>query len=399
MAPTRQPQLSGPTDGLTTPQLAAVFRHEVPALCQEILDEVCRSIPDYAALIHGPYREPVQRAVESNVVTFVDHLVAPTKPSPRRDELCRTLGKLQVPFDTGLSRLEAAFRIGVRVAWRRMIRVFRRYQVPSLTQSALVDLLFGYVDEMTDLARDGYVRAMADDTSAVDRHRRRLARALLAGQVAPRALAQLAGRASWPVPAELTVVVLGVGSRPDAAALPGDALLDASDQPAVVVPGEVGRSLERSLLAAAGGVRIAIGPTVAPDDAAASLRWAVEALRLADAGTITAAAVVRSDDHILRLWLGSDPVIAERLRRRQLAPFDSLTPTQRRRMLATLQAWLTHRGDVALIAADLDLHPQTVRYRMRVLRQLVGASLDDPEWRLTTELTLRTEGPGLRVVG
>lgn len=389
MTETRLPQSTAPGEALSTHHLAAIFRREVPALCQEILEEVCRTIPDYGPLIHGPFRDPVQRAVESNVLTFVDHMVSPAKPSPGRDELCRTLGKLQVPFDTGLSRLESAFRIGVRVSWRRMLRVFRRHQVPSTTQSALVDLLFGYVDEMTDLARDGYLRAIAADSTAIDRRRRRLARALLSGPVAPRALAQLSERADWEVPAELTVVVADSGARPDTTLLAPGVLLDVSDLPTLVVPGGVTRDLVRNLRTTVGGARIAIGPTVGPEDAPASLRWASEALRLAATGSIPDTAVVRSGDHILQLWLSSEPVISEQLRRRHLAPFDQLTSTQRRRMLDTLGAWLTHRGDVARIAADLDLHPQTVRYRMRVLRDLVGPALDDPEWRLGTELTLR----------
>ncbi|KAA1423179.1 helix-turn-helix domain-containing protein [Nocardioides antri] len=381
-----------PEDAVTplpTTQLAALFRREIPSLCQEIIDEVCRSIPDYAPLIGGPYREPVQRAVESNVLTFVDHMVSPRKPSPLRDELCRSLGRLQLPFDTGLSRLEAAFRIGVRVAWRRMVRVFRRHRVPSTTQSALADLLFGYVEEMTALARDGYVRALTGDGAGIGRRRRHLARTLLGGHATPRAIAQLAEQASWRLPHELTVVV-STDVPPEAALLDADVLLDpAAAHLALVVPGEITELREQMLRSALGAQRLAVGPTVAPYDAPSSLRWASEALRLATSGAIEGGPLVRSDDHLLRLWVASEPTLGERLRRRQLAPFDALTVTQRRRMLETLDAWLTHRGEVPRIAADLDVHPQTVRYRMRVLRDLVGPALDDPEWRLCTELTLR----------
>lgn len=382
---------------MRTPQLAALFRKEIPSLCEEIVEEVCRSIPDYASLIGGPYRVPVQRAVENNVLTFVDHLVSPRKPAPLRDELCRSLGRLQLPFDTGLSRLEAAFRIGVRVAWRRMVQVFRRYRVPPTMQSALADLLFGYVEEMTALARDGYLHALTTDTAGVDRRRRHLARTLLGGQYTPRALAQLAEQASWCLPDELTVVVAAADVGSPSAGLDSDVLLDpTTEHLALVIPGEVTGHREQMLVTALGDARVAVGPTVGPDDAPASLRWASEALRLAGTSAAADAMLVRSDDHLLRLWLSSEPLIGERLRRRQLAPFDALTPTQRRRMLDTLEAWLTHRGDVPRMAAYLDVHPQTVRYRLRVLRELVGPELEDPEWRLCTELMLRAGGPPVR---
>ena len=41
------------------------------------------------------------------------------------------------------------------------------------------------------------------------------------------------------------------------------------------------------------------------------------------------------------------------------------------------------------MARALDLHPQTVRYRLARLRDLLGEQLDDPDVRLELELALR----------
>jgi DNA-binding PucR family transcriptional regulator len=41
------------------------------------------------------------------------------------------------------------------------------------------------------------------------------------------------------------------------------------------------------------------------------------------------------------------------------------------------------------MAADLHVHPQTVRYRLARLRELLGAALDDPEARFELEVVLR----------
>ena len=41
------------------------------------------------------------------------------------------------------------------------------------------------------------------------------------------------------------------------------------------------------------------------------------------------------------------------------------------------------------MAAALDVHPQTVRYRIRQLRDLFGDRLEDPEGRFELALALR----------
>jgi DNA-binding PucR family transcriptional regulator len=41
------------------------------------------------------------------------------------------------------------------------------------------------------------------------------------------------------------------------------------------------------------------------------------------------------------------------------------------------------------VAAELAIHPQTVRYRMARIRDLIGDLLDDPEQRFALEMALR----------
>jgi DNA-binding PucR family transcriptional regulator len=81
------------------------------------------------------------------------------------------------------------------------------------------------------------------------------------------------------------------------------------------------------------------------------------------------------------------------LRRDALAPLADETPASRARLEATLLAWLRHQGAQAAVAAELDVHPQTVRYRMARLRQLFGTDIEDPDKRFALELALRTPGP------
>jgi DNA-binding PucR family transcriptional regulator len=63
-------------------------------------------------------------------------------------------------------------------------------------------------------------------------------------------------------------------------------------------------------------------------------------------------------------------------------------------MLAeTLRAYLDSFGDIGAAARSLQVHPNTVRYRVRRIEKLLSTSLSDPEVRLVFSLGLRvTEG-------
>jgi len=73
----------------------------------------------------------------------------------------------------------------------------------------------------------------------------------------------------------------------------------------------------------------------------------------------------------------------------RLAPLADLADGPRARLTETLAAWLDRPGQVQAVAAALDVHPQTVRYRVRQLRDLFGERLEDPEARFELALALR----------
>ncbi|HEX3262947.1 MAG TPA: helix-turn-helix domain-containing protein, partial [Solirubrobacterales bacterium] len=66
-----------------------------------------------------------------------------------------------------------------------------------------------------------------------------------------------------------------------------------------------------------------------------------------------------------------------------------LTPAARARMEETALAFVQHGGNAAAMARALHLHPQTVRYRLTRLRELLGDQLDEPDARFELELALR----------
>ena len=63
-------------------------------------------------------------------------------------------------------------------------------------------------------------------------------------------------------------------------------------------------------------------------------------------------------------------------------------------LVQTLRAYLDSFGDIAATAAQLHVHPNTVRYRARRIETLLSTSLADPDVRLLLSLGLRATERG-----
>ena len=70
---------------------------------------------------------------------------------------------------------------------------------------------------------------------------------------------------------------------------------------------------------------------------------------------------------------------------RALAP---LEPADREEALRTLDAYFTHPGNVSQAARQVHVHPNTFRYRLAKVADLLGVDLDDRDERLLLELEL-----------
>ena len=62
---------------------------------------------------------------------------------------------------------------------------------------------------------------------------------------------------------------------------------------------------------------------------------------------------------------------------------------ERERLIQTLGAWLDHQRHTPRVADELHVHPQTVRYRLGRLRELLGEMLDTAEGRFELQMSLR----------
>ncbi|WNI21180.1 helix-turn-helix domain-containing protein [Streptomyces sp. ITFR-16] len=385
------PSDAGDPLGPLPQEFAAIMRPELPSLIKEIGVEVTRAYPEYARLLDGPNGQALRVGVEQSLSSFVDLVAEPSTSTSLRDDMCRRFGRFEAYEGRSMEALQGAYRLGARVALRRAKKVGQSYSFSPALMLSFADALFAYVDELEALSREGFLEVQSQSGEQSEATRRRLLHLILAGRPVPRtAIAELCEQTGWPLPEQVTLVAARAPAGLDRVDADRDMLVDlSSPQPHLLIPGPLDEGRRQMLERALIGTRAAIGPTVPTAQASDSIRWARRVLELIDSGIIDDAPLVLCENHLVTLWLLSDPALLDQLAQRELAPIAGISATRRDRLIETLRIWLDTRGTAAHMGALLDVHPQTVRYRMRNLETIFGEQLIDPESRFSTEAVLR----------
>ena len=123
-------------------ELAALFRPRLVDVADDVLREIRRTVPDYAQPLDGPFGRALRGGVQTAILQFVDRIAAAgAMPDERRKVFVR-LGVHEFEHGRSLDVLQAAYRIGARVTWRRMAETGTRAGVPSATLCLLAEALF-----------------------------------------------------------------------------------------------------------------------------------------------------------------------------------------------------------------------------------------------------------------
>jgi hypothetical protein len=376
------------------PEVAAVLRPELPALADEIVAELSHGVPDYARPLEGPFGQALRRGVEEALGRFTTILETPGADDASSREVYVNLGRGEMRAGRSLDALLAAYRLGARVAWRRLAAAGERAGLSPRTLYTLAEAIFAYIDELSADSIEGFAREQAAAAGAVQRRRQRLAALLVQDPpAAPQTVEATAADSGWRLPRSVCVLVVEADDSSEhtdrlTTRLGPDALVAHLAPLNVAVVPAPARQAE--LEAAVRGRPAALGPAVPWQEAGVSFARAREVLRLAREGAIDgAASLLVAERHRLSLLLGADRRLAHDISESALAPLAPETELSRERLGSTLDAWLRHRGRTEAVAKALHVHPQTVRYRVARLRELFGARLDDPDDRFELELALR----------
>ena len=369
---------------------------ELEATTDEILATIAREVPGYARPLEGSFGRGVRTGVTEALRQFVELIRSPSGARGPGREVYVALGSGELREGRTLDALQSAYRVGARVAWRRLAAAATRAGVEPDVLSLLAESIFAYIETLSADSVEGYAEARA----RLEGERRRLRHELVAALVREppadeadlRALAETVG---WRLPRTAAALACNEDQLDRfAARLPADALaagLDGLGCAIVPDPDGPGRrgQIEQAVGGGGIGAHAVLGPTGAPGSLGASWSLARATLRAVGAGAIEAAGLVRADDVLTKLLLFENTDVAERIATRWLTPLDGLTPKARRRMEQTALAYVQERGNAAAMARALGVHPQTARYRLRGLRELLGDALDDPDSRFEMELALR----------
>jgi PucR C-terminal helix-turn-helix domain len=371
-------------------EVGRVVEPVIGSLAGEIAAAIGASIEEYREPLRGAFGRAVRAAIYETLRQFVEQIGRPAEGVRPGRDVYVDLGRGECRAGRTLDALQAAYRLGARVAWRRIAAVARDAGLDSATLALLAESIFAYIDELSAESVEGYASEQAALAGERQRARQALVRQLIDGELDPAEAVQAARAVDWS-PRRVAVLVAEHRDPERLVRLLGAGAIGAHvDGLACVLLGDPdGHGRRESLIRSLAGRLAALGPTVTLAAVPRSWALAARAARLARAGVLPGDRLVIADEALPELVLFADEELVGELARARLEPLAGLTAAGRARLEATLRSWLRHHGAVAAVAAELHVHPQTVRYRLARLRECFGAQLDDPEARFELELALR----------
>ena len=371
--------------------LADGLRGELPETAQT-LAEAAVATPRFAAITDPKFVRDVDTAVRVALERFVD-LVGTSEPAlpPQVREVFVGLGGAEAREDRGPEALLSALRVSARALFRVAAAVME--SAGLATTDHLVDLsdaIQAFVDELAAAATDGFALQVRERAGEGDRLRRHLAELLIRGTASPELVDDAAAAVGWRPLGKVVPVLLGSEhARHARFRFSPDGLVVERERDVLLLLRDGPSASRSALMQSLPGRSAIVGPALDSRSVPVAIALAEHAAVLLAAHQPTDGAPLFADDHLAVLALRGETEALAILAARRLAPLSDVRAPQRVRLLETLESWLRHWGSRADIAAELFVHPQTVSYRMRRLRDLFGADLDDPIARFELQLVLR----------
>src|SRR4051812_46528279 len=154
-----------------SPSLAELIEPELPGLRDEILAVIAEEVPEYARPLEGNFGRGLRLGVDEALGQFARLIANPDAGRGQSSEVYRGLGRGEMREGRALDSLQAAYRVGARVAWRRLSGVGLRAGLAPEVLCSLADAIFAYIDELSADSVEGY--SQAQQAAAGERERRR----------------------------------------------------------------------------------------------------------------------------------------------------------------------------------------------------------------------------------
>src|ERR687883_1693677 len=167
--------------------LADVMEPELDAITDEILATIAREVPEYARPLEGSFGRGVRTGVTEALRQFVELIRSPSGARGPGREVYVALGSGELREGRTLDALQSAYRVGARVAWRRVAAAARRAGVDREVLSLLAESIFAFIEELSAESVEGYAEARSAREDERRRLRRELVRLLVRDPPAERA--------------------------------------------------------------------------------------------------------------------------------------------------------------------------------------------------------------------
>ena len=127
-------------------------------MADEILRAIGEQVPEYARPLEGAFGRGIRSGVAQALERFLTLVRDPNVEDPTLSRVYMALGREELRAGRTLDALQSAYRVGARVAWRRIADVIAAAGFEQEVISRLAEAIFAYIDELSAESVEGYAR-------------------------------------------------------------------------------------------------------------------------------------------------------------------------------------------------------------------------------------------------
>src|SRR5512134_3058876 len=180
---------------------------QLPSVVNEVVARIADEVPSYGRPLEGSFGQDVRTGAEVALGRFL----APAE----RDEPALTgadrqfyvaLGRHELRQGRSLGALLSAYRVGARVAFRRVATLAREAGLEADALIPLAEATFTYIEELSAASIEGFAAEQASRAGELDRRRHELLALLISGTADVAAVPEAAAAAGCAVPDSLVAI-------------------------------------------------------------------------------------------------------------------------------------------------------------------------------------------------
>ncbi|MGH7898482.1 MAG: PucR family transcriptional regulator [Candidatus Binatia bacterium] len=403
-----------------SPRLLAVGRRlisETDRLVEKVV-KMIRDIPEYRRLKDEAMWTEVRQILRANIPVFFNAVIEGRLPKDEEVAAARHFARRRVHQGISLRGHLTAYRNGMWMLWEELVASVAHRPVLQKELLLRASWAFQHLDIVTSAVSEAYYA----EQQGRARHRDRMMRDLFdeiidGGPSSPEDLKARAASVELDLDSEFHILVVfrpsGRGASPRLAELPSVTVVVAEatglsvervvsvdrnrellvltprsgqDLPVAMLRAKLVELLEPSLSA---GVPVVIGISGVVSGIEGIREGYKESKRATEIGQVLDPTNVVHfyDDYVLHDVLDSGAKPGKRLIGEVLGSLLSMGDTGQR-LIETLRAYFNSGLNLKVAAGSLDIHPNTLAYRMRQVHQLTGLDPGNPDQRLRSEIAV-----------